>query len=133
MKYTPAVALTLIAALVAAIGGALQGATGPGTQPGVTLTHFAAGMGVLALFAAVIAGLARDDETAPAAHVYVTATDGEAIIPVVGPYASEVAAYADLPDIRAQFDPHGRYEWMVQTADTDTAVTGVANDHFKLV
>lgn len=133
MKYTPAVALALIAAMVAAIGGALQGAAGPGTQPGVTLTHLAAGVGVFALLAAVVAWFARDDETALVAHAYVTATDGQAVIPVVGPYASEDAAYADLPDIRAQFDPHGHYEWTVQTADTDTAVTGVANDHFKLV
>lgn len=133
MKYTPAVALALIAAVVAAIGGALQAATGPGSQPGVTLTHLAAGIGAFALFAAVIAWLARDYGTVPAVHVYVTATDGQTVIPVVGPYASEDAAYIDLPDIRAQFDPHRRYEWTVTTAATDTAVTGVANDHFKLV
>jgi hypothetical protein len=130
MEYAPAAALALLAAVVAAIGGALQGANGPGSQPGITLTHFAGAIVVCALIAAVIGWLARDREIDVPA--YVTVTDGHAVIPMIGPYETERAAYGDLPQIRAQFDPDGRYAWTVETVAADATVVGVANEYFKL-
>jgi CDP-diglyceride synthetase len=132
MKYAPAAALALLAAVVAAIGGALQGVNGPGSQPGITLSHFAGGIVVCALIAAVIGWLARDREIDAPVPAYVTVTDGNAVIPMIGPYETERAAYGDLPQIRAQFDPDGRYAWTVEIVAADATVVGVANEYFKL-
>jgi hypothetical protein len=131
MKYAPAAALALLAAIVAAIGSALQRANGPGSQPGITLSHVAGGIIVCALIAAVIGWLAHGREIDAPVPAYVTATDGNVVIPMIGPYDTERAAYGDLPQIRAQFDPDGRYVWTVETAAADATVVGVANEYFK--
>lgn len=134
MRYLPAAALTLLAAILATIGGALQGANGPGTQPGITLTHLAAAVVVAAAIAAVIGWLTREPRPADDKYAYVTATDGQTVIPVVGPYETEWAAYDELPSAKQQFDPDGRYAWTVQTtSDPSAVVEGVANTHFKTV
>jgi hypothetical protein len=134
MRYIPAAALTLLAATLAALGGALQGSDGPGTRPGITLTHVAAAVVVGAVVVALITRLTRDPGPDMAEYVYVTATDGRTVIPVVGPYGDERAAYDDLAPIRERFDPEGAYAWTVQaTTDANAAVDGVANEHFNLV
>jgi hypothetical protein len=130
MKYAPVAALALLAAVVAAIGSALQRANGPGSQPGITLSHVAGGIIVCALIAAVIGWLAYGREIDAPVPAYVTATDGHVVIPMIGPYDTERAAYGDLPQIRAQFDPDDRYAWTVETA-ADATVVGVANEYFK--
>ncbi|BCI84645.1 hypothetical protein MTY66_62700 (plasmid) [Mycolicibacterium sp. TY66] len=128
MKYAPAAALTLLAAVIAVIGGVLQNASGAGSQPGITLTHIGGAAAICALIAA-FAGSHAEPDPKP---VYVTATDGHAVIPVIGPYTTERAAYHDLGNIRAQFDPEGRYAWTVQTAAHETTVAGAANEFFKV-
>ncbi|MGJ6127110.1 hypothetical protein QN239_31485 [Mycolicibacterium sp. Y3] len=134
MRYIPAAALTLLAATLAALGGALQSADGPGTLPGIALTRVAAAVVIGAVAVAVITRLTRDPGQATAKYAYVTATDGHIVIPVVGPYENEKAAYGDLASVRAQFDPEGGYAWTVQTTtDADAVVDGVGNEHFKLV
>ena len=133
MRYIPAAVMTLLAAALSALGGALQGNDGPGTQPGITLTHISAAVVVGAVIVAVIAWTTRGPRQAEAKYVYVTATDGHIVIPVVGPYDTEQAAYGDLASIREQFDPEGLYAWTVQaTTEADAVVGGVANDHFQL-
>ncbi|MEE3755268.1 hypothetical protein [Mycobacterium intracellulare] len=132
MKYTPAAVLALLGAVIATIGGALQAASGAGSQPGITFTH-AGGVGAAcALIAVILAALTGSHPEPDAKSVYVTATDGHAVIPVIGPYETERDAYADLPHIRAQFDPEGRYAWTVQIAPDETTVAGVANEFFNL-
>lgn len=132
MKYAPAAALALLAAVIAVIGGALQNASGAGSQPGITLTHIGGAGAICALIAAIIAALTGNHAEPAPKSVYVTATDGHAVIPVIGPYATERAAYDDLGDIRAQFDPEGRYAWTVETAAHETTVAGAANEFFKV-
>lgn len=132
MKYAPAAALALLAAVIAVIGGVLQNASGAGSQPGITFTHIGGAGAVCALIAAILAALNGNDAERDPKSVYVTATDGHAVIPVIGPYATERAAYDDLGNIRAQFDPEGRYAWTVQPASHETTVAGVANEFFKL-
>lgn len=132
MKYAPAAALALLAAVIAVIGGVLQNASGAGSQPGITLTHIGGAAAICALIAAIIAAFAGSHAEPDPKSVYVTATDGHAVIPVIGPYATERAAYHDLGNIRAQFDPEGRYAWTVQTAAHETTVAGAANEFFKV-
>ncbi|MEN4397364.1 hypothetical protein [Mycolicibacterium conceptionense] len=135
MRYLPAVLLAVLAAGAGCIGGTLQTFGGPGTQPGLAITHLAAVIFVCALSAAVIGWLAGNhrDRPQPSLKAYVTATDGRTVIPMLGPYDNETVAFDVLPHAQAQFDPEGRYEWTVRTAEADTTPAGVGNEHFRTV
>ncbi|MBU8820850.1 hypothetical protein KL864_33845 [Mycolicibacterium goodii] len=130
MKYLPAVMFSVLAALVGCIGGALQRSAGPGSQPGLVLTHIAAAIVMCAVIAAVFAWLSTDHSDTSAQKAYITASDGRTVIPMVGPYATESDAFADLPLAKAQFDAQSRFEWAVQIVAEETTLVGVGNDHF---
>lgn len=132
MRYLSAVMLTLLAASAGCIGGVLQGFAGPGSQPGLAITHLAAAIFVLALIVAVTGWLAGDHSHRqhPSEKAYITATDGRTVIPMLGPYETESAAFDALPHAKAQFDADDCYAWTVQTAPSDTTLIGLGNEHF---
>ncbi|WP_195165941.1 hypothetical protein [Mycobacteroides abscessus] len=140
------------AVLLGAAGGAMQRGGGPGSEPGLTIAHTAAGLFVLGLAATVLWLISRGSKTTrPASEVFddmeavpgdenaeavgegrafITASDGHQILPMVGPYDSDAAAFDELPAVRELLDHDGNYQWAVQFV-TDEHVVGLANDYVK--
>lgn len=112
----------LLAAAPGIAGGSLQRSHGAGSEPGLTLTHVSAALLVFAVAASAAWLIARRT----GCRALITATDGLTTFPIAGPYATAREARIDLPRVREQFDPAGRYRWDVATTSDETVV-GVAN------